>query len=160
MTLPTLTLGTLLRRLIDHLDGAVEQVYVDAGLDYRPRFTPIVRALAANGPSTLRELSARTGVTHSAVSQTVAQMVDRSLVSLKTGEDARERIAALTPAAHALLPRLEAFWSATERAARSLDDDLGQPLEPLLLQALAALERRPFAERIAELTPPEPSPVP
>lgn len=160
MTSPAPTLGTLLRRLIEHLDGAVEQVYVDAGLDYRPRFTPIVRALAADGPATLRGLSTRTGVTHSAVSQTVAQMVDRGLVSLQTGEDARERIAALTPAAQALLPRLQAFWSATERAARSLDDDLGQPLEPLLLQALAALERRPFAERIAELTPPQPSPVP
>jgi DNA-binding MarR family transcriptional regulator len=160
MTRSTPTLGTLLRRLIDHLDGAVEQVYVDAGLDYRPRFTPIVRALSVDGPATLRGLSARTGVTHSAVSQTIAQMVDRGLVSLKTGEDARERIAALTPAAHALLPRLEDLWAATERAARSLDDDLAQPLEPLLLQALTALERRPFAERIAELTPPQQSAVP
>jgi DNA-binding MarR family transcriptional regulator len=76
------THGVLLRRLIEHLDGAVEQAYVDAGLDYRPRFTPILRALLNDGPASLRTLSARTGVTHSAVSQTVSQMAARDWDSL------------------------------------------------------------------------------
>jgi MarR family transcriptional regulator, organic hydroperoxide resistance regulator len=148
MTLTSGTLGALLRRLIDHLDGAVEQAYGDAGLDYRPRFTPIVRTLLSDGPATIRILSARTGVSHSAASQTVAQMSERGLVSLKTGRDARERIVALTPAAIEMIPRLEACWRATEAAARTLDDDLGQPLTAVLDAALEALERRPFTERL------------
>ena len=148
MVQPPATLGSLLRRLVDHLDGAVEQAYADAGLDYRPRFTPIVRTLLSDGPVTIRLLAARTGVTHSAASQTVAQMVERGLVSLQTGQDARERIVALTPAGENLVPQLEAFWRATESAARTLDDDLGQPLAGVLAAALDALDRRSFTDRL------------
>lgn len=150
------THGVLLRRLIDHLDGAVEQAYVDAGLDYRPRFTPIVRALLNGGPATLRALSRQTGVTHSAVSQTVSQMAARGWVSLQTGTDARERIVALTPSAMERLPRLERCWAATEAASRSLDADVGQPLADVLLQALEALEHRPFSDRLAAASSPQP----
>lgn len=143
------TLGTLLRRLVEQLDGAVEQSYADAGLDYRPRYTPIVRALINHGPATIRALAERSGVTHSAASQTVTQMARAGLVSLAPGEDARERIVSLTPLAESLTPSLERHWAATEAAARTLDDDLGQSLPDLLSQALQALDRQPFAERIA-----------
>jgi DNA-binding MarR family transcriptional regulator len=142
------TLGTLLRRLVSHLDDAVEESYVRDGLDYRPRYTPIMRALDAEGPATIRDLAARTGVSHSAASQTVAQMAARGLVIMQTGEDARERIVVLGAVAEALMPRLEQRWAATEAAARSIDDDLGLSLEDLLVRTLAALERKSFAERI------------
>ncbi len=145
------THGVLLRRLVEHLDGAVEQLYVDAGLDYRPRYTPVVRALLNDGPATLRALSNRTGVTHSAVSQTVAQMAARGWVSLEAGTtDARERIVDLTPFAHERLPILERCWAATDAASESLDRDIGQPLADVLVQALEALKRRPLSARLAE----------
>ncbi|WP_332638776.1 MarR family winged helix-turn-helix transcriptional regulator [Brevundimonas sp.] len=149
MTYSLRTHGVLLRRLVDHLDGAVEQTYLDAGLDYRPRFTPILRALLNHGPSTLRALSGHTGVTHSAVSQTITQMAARQWVSLEPGTDARERIVTLTPFALEQLPRLERCWAATEAASRSLDEDLGQSLADVLIRALEALERRPLADRLA-----------
>lgn len=148
MTYSQRTHGVLLRRLIDHLDGAVEQAYVDVGLDYRPRFTPILRALLNHGPASLRALSARTGVTHSAVSQTVSQMASRGWVALEPGADARERIAALTPFAEARLPLLERCWAATAAASAALDADIGQPLADVLARALEALERQPFHDRL------------
>lgn len=142
------TLGTLLRRLIEQLDGAVEASYAEDGLDYRPRYTPVVRALASGGPATIRDLAAQTGVSHSATSQTIAQMTDRGLVTLTTGADARERIVALSDAARAMLPHLERRWAATEAAANSIDTDLGLPLADIVTQALVALDRRSFADRI------------
>lgn len=142
------THGVLLRRLIEHLDGAVEQLYVHAGLDYRPRYTPIVRALLNDGPTTLRGLSTRTGVTHSAISQTVAQMAARGWVALEPGTDARERIVALTPFALERLPLLERCWAATDVASHSLDEDIGQPLADVLVEALDALQRKPLADRL------------
>jgi len=143
------THGVLLRRLVEHLDGAVEQAYADMELDYRPRFTPIFRALLNNGPATLRVLSRQTGVSHSAVSQTITQMAARGWVSLEAGADARERIVSLTPFAMGHLPRLEQCWAATEAASRSLDEDLGQPLADILIRTLEALERRSLADRLA-----------
>lgn len=150
MYYPRPTLGTLLRRLIEHLDGAVEASYAGDGLDYRPRYTPIVRALVRDGPATIRELADRTGVSHSAASQTVAQMAERALVTLTPGTDARERIVAAAPALEAMLPRLERRWAATEAAARSIDADLELPLADVVAQALDALERQPFADRIRQ----------
>ena len=48
------------------------------------------------------------------------------------------------------MPALQAQWRATAVAARSLDADLGQPLEQVLRDALAALAQRPFAQRLQD----------
>jgi DNA-binding MarR family transcriptional regulator len=144
----TATLGTLLRHLLEQLDGAVEESYVHAGLDYKPRYTPVVRALIAAGPSSIRAISRSAGITHSAVSQTVAQMVDCGLLAYQAGRDARERIVALTPTARAMLPALQRRWQATNSAAARLDSELSMPLSQLLREAIDALDRRSFADRI------------
>src|ERR671910_409399 len=92
-------LGTLLRHLVELLDGAVEQAYLRAELAYRPRYTPVMRALLALGPASIRRISLQARTTHSATSQTIAQMAKDGLVQSRPGEDARERIIALTPRA-------------------------------------------------------------
>jgi DNA-binding MarR family transcriptional regulator len=143
------TLGTLLRATLDRLDAAVEAAYRGLPLDYRPRYTPVVRILLAQGKASIREIAAATGTTHSAASQTVAQMVKAGLVTLGPSGDGRERIAALTPAAAALIPDLRRHWAATEAAAAALEAELPMPLSALLRETLAALDRRPFSERLA-----------
>jgi DNA-binding MarR family transcriptional regulator len=145
---PSPTLGTLLRHLIERLDGAVEQSYVESGLAYRPRYTPVMRALMESGPASIRSISRIAGITHSAASQTVAQMVEKGLLRLEPGSDARERIVALTPAAKAMIPKLEQHWGATNEAARLLDSELSMPLSALLREAIAALDRASFTQRI------------
>ena len=144
----TRTLGTLLRHLIDVLDGAVEQTYARSGLDYRPRYTPVMRALIDLGPASIRAISLHAGITHSAVSQTVSQMTKQGLVSLQAGADAREQIVSPTPAAKAMVPLLKRQWAATNAAAQALDDELSAPLSTLLHEAIEALERCSFSERI------------
>lgn len=145
---PAATLGTLLRHLIEKLDGAVEQSYAQSGLDYRPRYTPVVRALIELGPASIRAISRSAGITHSAVSQTVGQMVERGLVGFESGGDARERIIALTAAAKAMIPALQRHWQATNTAAEMLDTELSMPLSDLLREAIDALDRTSFAHRI------------
>ena len=147
-------LGTRLRHLVDVMDGDVAAVYTDLGLDgFRPRFTPVVRALAATGPASIRDLARALGVTHSAASQTVAQMVKQDLLVLAPGEDARQRIARLTPRAESLLPTLEAEWAATSRAAAELEAELSFPLGQLIDEVFEALSRRPMRGRIADAAP-------
>jgi DNA-binding MarR family transcriptional regulator len=147
-------LGTRLRHLLDLLDGDVAVVYTDLGLGgFRPRFTPIIRALAAAGPSCIRELARAIGVTHSAASQTVAQMAKQDLVVLMPGEDARQRIVRLTPKAERLLPVLDAEWAATTAAATALEAELSFPLSRLVDEALDALHRCPMRQRIAAVAP-------
>jgi DNA-binding MarR family transcriptional regulator len=144
-------LGTRLRHVLELLDGDVTQVYADLGLaEYRPRFSPVVRALVALGPSSIRDLARATGVTHSAASQTVAQLSGRGLVTLEPGEDARQRIVRLTGKARSLLPVIDAEWAATGAAAAELDAELPVPLGQMLTAIISAVERRPMRERIAD----------
>jgi len=144
--------GTALRRLIDHLDGALEQAYRNDGIDFRPRYTPVVRALVADGPQGIRALADRIGVSHSAVSQTVSQMAAAGIVAVTRGEeDARQRIVALTRTGQALLPRLEDHWHAARIATASLDTETGGMLVEVINRANAALDRRPFADRLASV---------
>lgn len=145
---PAARFGAALRRLLDRLESALERAYAEDGLDFRPRFTPVVRALEAQGPLTIRALSRELGVSHSATSQTVAQMAARGLVAAAPGKDARERLISPTPALQALLPRLQRHWDAATAATAALDAEAGDLLAAVT-RANAALAERPFGERLA-----------
>lgn len=147
-------LGTLLRSLIDELDSAVAAAYAEEGLDYTPRYTPVIRALATHGPLRIKDIATSMGVSHSAVSQTVSALVRKKWVKLEPGADSRERIVHLTRFAKNRLPLLEAQWASTAIAAASLDDALGFSLEDALHSALAALREKPFGARIQQARKP------
>jgi DNA-binding MarR family transcriptional regulator len=146
-------LGTQLRHLIELLDGAVQQSYVDAGLQYRPRYTPLMRALAQQRSATVGELAALAGITQPAATQTVALMKKEGLLLVAAdGDDGRQRLVRLSPQGEAMLPHLEACWKATKRAADSLDAELEFPLSECLAQAIKVLEQRSFGDRIRAAT--------
>jgi DNA-binding MarR family transcriptional regulator len=144
-------LGTLLRHVLDEMDDDIAAVLADLGTaGYRPRFSAIVRALVALGPVPIGDLARAIAVTHSAASQTVAQMASRGFVDLQPGEDARQRVVHLTDKARALLPKIEAEWAATASAAAEMDTELPFPLAELVPAIASALARRPFRQRILE----------
>jgi DNA-binding MarR family transcriptional regulator len=145
------TLGTQLRHLIDLLDGAVGAAYVKAGLDYRPRYTPVLRALLVDEPMTIGEIAEATGLTQPAVTQTVTLMAKNGLVRVRPStDDARKKTVRTSRRGREMLPRLQECWQATAAAARSLDAELPHGLSALLAHAIEALERKPFDQRIAE----------
>ena len=143
-------IGTRLRHVLELLDGDVAKVYLELGLpEYRPRFSPIVRTIIAEGPLSIRDLATAVGVTHSAASQTVAQMQRAGFVTLRPGSDARQRIVHLTDKMRELLPTIEAEWKATTAATSELDAELSVPLGQVLAEVVAAVSRRSFQERIS-----------
>jgi len=144
------TLGTALRHLLSLLDDELARIYRADGLDYRPRYTPIVRALREIGPASIKQIAAHAGMTHSAVSQTITQMTSAGWVSADRGADGRERIVGLTPELIGILPLLEKRWQATNAAASTLDRELPYALTKLVADAIEALEQRPFSTRIRE----------
>ncbi len=142
-------LGTQLRHLIELLDGAVQHAYTEAGLDYRPRYTPVMRILAQQPSATIGQLAELAGITQPAATQTVALMKKEGLLQvLAGGVDGRQRVVQLSPQGEALLPQLQACWQATKHAADSLDAELAFPLSACLADAIAVLGERPFGERI------------
>lgn len=142
-------LGTQMRHLVELLDGAVEQSYVEAGLAYRPRYTPVMRALLASAPSSIGEIAAHAGITQPAATQTVALMIKEGLLVASVGkQDGRQKMISLSDAGRAMLPRLQQCWQATAAAADSLDAQLPYPLSETLANAIEALKTESFSERI------------
>ena len=143
-------LGTQLRHLIELLDGDVAQQYKDAGLEYRPRYTPIIRVLQGNESASIGQIAAAAGITQPATTQTVNLMKKDGLVTVEPGEDGRQRLVRLSAQGKTFLPALESCWAATKAAADDLDAQLASPLSTCLAEAIAALEAKPFIARIRE----------
>lgn len=145
------THGTQLRHLIELLDGAVGEAYVKAGLNYRPRYTPVMRSLMASEPATLGFIAEAAGITQPAATQTVALMVKDGLVAVEaSAHDARQKLIRLTPQGRALIPQLQTCWQATALAAASLEADMPFPLGEVLASAITALAAKPMGVRIDE----------
>ncbi len=145
------THGTQLRHLIELLDGAVGAAYEEAGLDYRPRYTPVVRALMSNEPASIGAIAEAAGITQPAATQTIALMVKDGLVSTEAGPtDGRQKMIRFTQTGRELIPQLEKCWQATRLAAASLEADLPFPLGEVLDSAIKALDAKPFGQRIRE----------
>ena len=149
-------LGTKLRELLELLDGSVDAIYAVAGLDYRARFTPIVKALDRFGPLSIRQLAELGGMSHPAASQTVQLLVDRALVARVRGQDGRERLVELSERGHQLVPRLKVIWRAADCAADELNDEIGADFGQLIGQVIAALRKRDFQDRIQSYCEAEP----
>lgn len=142
-------LGTQLRHLIELLDGAVAEEYSRESLNYRPRYTPVMRALMARSPLSVTEIAKTAGITQPAATQTIALMIREGLlVSEASLEDSRQKVIKMTRYGCDLLPRLQACWEAVTAAANSLDADLPFPLSQLLDLAIEALADEPFGTRI------------
>lgn len=97
-------LGTQLRRLIELLDGDLEAVYRNDGFGYRPRYTPVMKALSDHPDRSIKDIAARSSISHSAASQTVSKMMAEGLVEQSIGADSRERLISLASKGRALLP--------------------------------------------------------
>lgn len=142
-------LGELLRYLGELVELGAEAHYRTMRLDYRARYTPVLRALNG-GAGTVTEITGRTRLTQGAVSQTIGLLEADGLIVRHPLDDGRKSGIRLTPAGRQLVGKLERHWIATFAVIADLEKEIGQPLRRILADAAAALERRGFAQRLAD----------
>lgn len=141
-------LGELLRHLQDLVDESSANWYKQLRFRYRPRYTPVMRALA-DGPASVTELKDQLLVTQGAVSQTIKLMLEDGLIRSSKGSDARQTIVSLSPAGESALKTLKPRWEAIFDAIAAMEEEIDLPLLAGLQRAANALEERPFADRIS-----------
>ena len=138
-----------LHALLADLDRDIAALYTEAGIEgMRTRFVGPLIALHRFGPMTIRELAARRGVSHSAMSQTAAAMARAGFVESAAGDDGRTRPIGLTARSREIMPFLVAEWRSTEAAVRQLDEELPYSMTQVVTDLRALLAARPFAERL------------
>ncbi len=143
-------LGELLRHLTELVDEGAALVYKGKGLQYRPRYTPVMRALAA-GECTVSDITAQLAITQGAVSQSLKLMEKDGLVKRRPGPDARQTLIKLNAKGRRLFAPLADHWRATFVAIDQLENEIEAPLRDVLRRTVAALEQKGFSERIQNL---------
>jgi DNA-binding MarR family transcriptional regulator len=140
-------LGELLRYVSELIEQGADAQYRALSLNYRARYTPVLRALHA-GAQTVTDITGRTRLTQGAISQTVALLEADALVSRHALDDGRKSGIRLTAAGSALVGRLERHWVATFAAIDRLEEEIGYPVRQVLVAAAEALEREDFSARV------------
>lgn len=140
-------LGELLRFVGELVEQGAEEHYKEMNLNYRARYTPVLRAMHA-GAETVTDITARTHLTQGAISQTVGLMEADGLISRQPSADGRKTDIQLTQLGRSLVKKLEQHWTATFAAIASLEAEIGQPLLQVLEDTAKALKKQGFSERL------------
>ncbi len=118
---------------------ALTQLYDDAMEPSGVRVTQfsLLRTLAAQGPMRITELAERQLLDRTALSRNLDPLVERGLVQVLAGRDARTREAAVTAKGRAALKRAEPCWT---RAQASVAERVGRARLDALIATLGELE--------------------
>jgi len=118
---------------------ALTQLYDDAmaGADLRVTQFSLLRALARSGSMRISQLAAAQLLDRTALSRNLDPLVDRGLVRIAPGRDARTREVAITRAGQAALRAAMPCW---ERAQREVARRLGTAKLEALIATLDDVE--------------------
>ncbi len=103
-------IGTRCRRIYERLSGEMDAIYKDENVNMSVREFPIVYCVLHRGPLTIADIQKLSGLSHSAVSQTVKKLVSKNILSLNPGEDARSKIVQFSDEGKRLIEKLKPIW--------------------------------------------------
>ena len=103
---------------------AVTRLYDDALRPAGLRITQysLLRNLSRGGEQRMRDLSAVLVMEETGLLRSVHGLEERDWITIRTGDDRRERLLSITPAGRAVLDDAEPLWAAVQRR---MNDELG-----------------------------------
>lgn len=148
-----LILGTRFKRLSEKFLSDVSNIYHQLGIDFEPSWFGIFYLLDRYQRLSVGELSKLLGITNSAVSQLLSQLVEKGLINISDSlSDKRMRIVEFSTKGHNLLTELKPVWKLIKAEMKNML--LESQKDCYLLDAIAELERvfekKPLAERVIE----------
>ncbi len=147
-----MAIGTRLRLLSERLAKDAAQVYRHYGLDFEPRWFPVLYALMEQDGQSVSELTQSTGQSQVSVSQVIKAMAAHGLVQLKpAAADGRKTVVRLTTATRARLPALRTQIDDVGQVMGNLLGETSHNLWLALDQFEAQLDRKGFLDRVRHL---------
>ncbi len=146
-----LAFASRLRRLSERLMRDASRVYKSQQINMEARWFPIMYLLRQEGAMGITEIARALQVTHPAVNQLAAGMLEEGLlVESKDPTDERRRILALSRKAQNALAGVEPIWEAIEEATREVIDLSGDDLLGSLKKFETALDEREMYDRVLD----------
>jgi DNA-binding MarR family transcriptional regulator len=143
-----LAVAARLQRLADTIrrDGVL--VYKEYGIDFEPKWFPVVYVLHEKGPTSVVDLAAEVGIAHPSVIQLVKELEAKKLVkSAADKTDGRKRLLSLTPAAVKLVKKMKPVWKKIHAAVEEMVKTENN-LMKAMMETEAQLKQESFFQRV------------
>ena len=143
----TLAISTRLQRLSDQLRKDGLQIYKANGIDFEPKWFPVVYSLHRRPVLSVVEIATEIGYSHPSTISLLKELEKQKLIrSGRDKTDERKRLLRLTDKGKALVTQMEPVWNIMTAAITELTDTTNN-----LMQAIdeveAQMKRQSFFER-------------
>ena len=141
-----LAISTRLQRLADSLRTDGSRIYEHFGIEFEPKFWPVLYTLSKKSPMGIIDLANEIGYAHPSVIALVREMEQKKWIrSVKDKTDSRRRLLSLSPLALELVARMEPVWAVIKSALEEICEG-----ESSLLGAIEAVEARVALESFSD----------
>ncbi len=141
-----LAVSTRLQRLADSLRKDGTRIYEHFGIEFEPKFWPVLYTLSKKSPIGILDLANEIGYAHPSVIALVREMEQKKWIrSVKDKTDSRRRLLSLSPLALELVSQMEPVWSVIKAALEEICEG-----ETPLLRAIAEVEERVERESFSD----------
>jgi len=146
-----LALASRLKRLSERLlkDGAA--IYKSQGIDFQPRWFPVLYLLNQKSPMIVTAVANSLGMTHPSVNQIASAMTKAGLLkSFRDKNDERRRLLALTSKGKKMAADLKPVWQDFNDAAAELLENAGREPLDIIDRIEQELDRQSMFDRITK----------
>lgn len=141
-----LAISTRLQRLADNLRKDGTLIYQHFGIEFEPKFWPVLYTLSKKSPLGILDLANEIGYSHPSVIALVREMEQKKWIrSVKDKTDSRRRLLSLSPQALDLVARMEPVWDVIVATLEAICEG-----ETPLLRAIEEVEERMARESFSE----------
>lgn len=128
-----LAIATRLTRLSEQLRRDGTQVYKEYGIEFEPKWFPVIYVLYYKTQLSVVELAAEIGYTHPSTISLLKELEKEKLVrAQKDKTDQRKRLIRLTPQGRALVARMEPVWQVFREAFAGLLDTKNNLMDAII----------------------------
>jgi DNA-binding MarR family transcriptional regulator len=118
-----LAISTRLQRLSEQIRKDGRLIYQAHGIDFEPKWFPVVYTLHIRSVLSVVEIAAEIGYTHPSTISLLKELEKHKLIrSGKDKTDERKRLIRLTPEGKALIRKMQPVWTIMETAVAELID--------------------------------------
>jgi len=127
-----LAISTRLQRLAEQLrkDGAM--IYKTFGIDFEPKWFPVIYSLHHKGTLSVVEIAAEIGYTHPSTISLLKELEKEKLIrSKKDKDDERKRLLMLTAKGQELIAKMQPVWTVMVTVLTEMNDNQNNLLKAI-----------------------------
>ncbi len=142
-----LAISTRLQRLSEQLRKDGLNIYKEYGIDFEPKWFPVIYALHKKTVLSVVEISVEIGYTHPSTISLLKELEKAKLIkSKKDKTDERKRLITLSPEGIALITQLEPVWETITKVITEITNTQNN-LMAAIMEVEANLKQESFFER-------------